>query len=53
MKITEKTLYDCYESFYRYTNMALVVCGDVDEESVLNTVNKALPQREFRDIPKF
>ena len=50
-KISEKTLYDCYDSFYRYSNMALVVCGDVDEEAVLDTVNKTLPISEESKAP--
>ena len=50
-KISEKTLYDCYDSFYRYSNMALVICGDVDEEAVLDTVNKTLPVRAESNTP--
>lgn len=50
-KISDKTLYDCYSSFYRYSNMALVICGDVDEEEVFETVNSALPEREFTEMP--
>ena len=50
-KISEKTLYDCYDSFYRYSNMALVICGDVDEEAVLDTVNKMLPVRAESNTP--
>lgn len=50
-KISEKILYDCYESFYRYSNMALVICGNIDAESVLDTVNKALPKRESKNAP--
>ena len=50
-KISEKNLYDCYESFYRYSNMALVICGDIDEKSVLDTVSKALPQRGLSRAP--
>lgn len=50
-KISEKTLYECYEAFYRYSNMALVICGDVDEKSVLDTVNEALPKRELSGTP--
>ena len=45
-KITPEILYECYRFFYRYSNMALVVCGDVDVQDVLETVNKALPERE-------
>ena len=50
-KISEKTLYECYESFYRYSNMALVICGDIDEEAVLEAVNRTLPKREKREAP--
>lgn len=50
-KITEKTLYECYESFYRYSNMALVVCGDMDTDSILSIVDKAIPQKEEQDSP--
>lgn len=45
-RITDKTLYDCYNSFYRYSNMALVVSGDVDPISVLEVVNKSLPEKQ-------
>ena len=50
-KISDKTLYDCYEAFYRYSNMALVICGDVDAELVLETVEKALPEMEAKSAP--
>ncbi len=50
-KISDKTLYDCYESFYRYSNMALVICGDVDYQKVLDTVNSTLPKREKTYAP--
>lgn len=42
-KITADTLYDCYNAFYKPSNMALIVCGDVDAENVLSTLNKNLP----------
>ena len=50
-KITPDLLGDCYESFYRYSNMALVVCGDVDADAVLDTLDRALPAREKKDQP--
>lgn len=50
-EISDKTLYDCYESFYRYSNMALVICGDVDYQKVLDTVNSTLPKRERTYAP--
>lgn len=51
-KISEKTLYECYETFYRYSNMALVICGDVDEEMVLDIVDSTLPKKEEMQAPK-
>ncbi len=50
-KITEKTLYDCYDAFYRYSNMALVISGDVDPDAVLVSVDTALPEKEKREAP--
>ena len=50
-KITDKTLYDCYEAFYRYSNMALVVCGDISEEKVLEAVERSLPARIDKKAP--
>ena len=42
-KITPKLLYRCYEAFYRLSNMALVVCGDVDEEVLISIADRVLP----------
>lgn len=50
-KITDKTLYDCYEAFYRYSNMALVVCGNISEEKVLEAVERSLPARIDKKAP--
>ena len=50
-KITDKTLYDCYDTFYRYSNMALVVCGDINEESVLEVVDRTLPKKDITSAP--
>ena len=50
-KITDKTLYDCYDSFYRFSNMALVVCGDINEDEVLKVVDRSLPKREQKCAP--
>ncbi len=41
-KITPKLLYQCHERFYKPSNMALVVCGDVDAERVLSIADKNL-----------
>ena len=43
-QITPELLYSCYNSCYNLNNMALFICGDVDEENVLNICNELLPQ---------
>ena len=50
-KISEKTLYECFETFYRYSNMALVICGDVDASAVFDIVDSTLPKKERREAP--
>lgn len=42
--ITEKTLYDCYNAYYRLDNMALVVCGRVTLEQVMAIADEHLPK---------
>ena len=43
-KITPKLLYDCYGTFYNLSNMALVISGDVE----LDTVIRIAPRRQKR-----
>ncbi len=43
-KITPELLYECYKVFYSLSNMALIVCGDVLPESVINIADKMLPK---------
>ena len=43
-QITPELLYDCYKKFYRLDNMALVICGDVDDKTILEIVNEHLPK---------
>ena len=50
-KITYKALYDCYDSFYRYSNMALVVSGDVDENEVLSIVDASIVGDKEKNTP--
>lgn len=38
-KITPKMLYECYHTFYKHSNMYLVVCGDTTANSVAQTIN--------------
>ncbi len=42
-RISADTLYDCYNAFYKPSNMALIVCGDVDAKAILSTVSQSLP----------
>lgn len=42
--ITDQTLYDCYRTYYRTDNMALVVCGDITAQTVLSIVDARLPK---------
>lgn len=41
--ITPKTLYDAYHTYYRLPNMALIVCGNVETETVLDVADRCLP----------
>ena len=42
-KITPKLLYECYNTFYRFDNMALVVCGNITPEEVVAVADRVLP----------
>jgi predicted Zn-dependent peptidase len=45
-EITDKTLYDCYHTFYRPDNMVIAICGNVDTDEVLDAVERIIPVRE-------
>ena len=49
-RITPEILRECYDAFYRLSNMALIVCGDVCEEDVVKIVDRVLPTAEA-EIP--
>lgn len=49
--ITPELLYDAYNAFYVPQNMNVVVCGNVEPESVIETVEKNL-SKEFLDRKK-
>lgn len=58
-EITDKLLYDCYNTFYNLHNMALVVVGNVMPKQVLDVCDRMLkdaPQleieRSFEDEPR-
>ncbi len=44
-KITPELLYKCYDIFYRMSNMALVICGDVKEADIIEIADRILPQK--------
>lgn len=43
-KITPELLYECYRVFYNPSNMALIVCGDVELADVIKIADKHLPK---------
>jgi len=49
-KITPELLYDCYYTFYNFSNMTLCVSGRADMEMVLDAVDRILPEREQKTI---
>ena len=42
-EITPEHLYRCYNTFYHLSNMALVICGDVDPDKVIAVADEYLP----------
>ena len=52
-KITAQTLYDTYHTYYRLSNMALIVCGDLTVEQVLAVADAHLPRkRAAGEVPR-
>lgn len=49
-KITPELLYDCYYTFYNFSNMTLCVSGRVTMEEVLEIADRILPEREQKKI---
>lgn len=50
-KITDQMLYACYHMFYQLSNMVLVVCGDVEPETVLAVCDRCLPEHAVSASP--
>lgn len=42
MKTTPQLLYKCYNTFYHPSNMALICVGDLDENDIMNMVEKCI-----------
>ena len=52
-RITPALLRRAYDAYYRLSNMALIVCGDVTEEEILQTVSETLGEcGEVAPAPK-
>lgn len=58
-QITDKLLYDCYNTFYNLNNMVLAVVGNVTPEQVLSVCDKMLEtapaleiERSFENEPR-
>lgn len=51
-EITDKLLYDCYNTFYNLNNMALAVVGNASVEDVLDVCDEYLKQAEPLSIEK-
>lgn len=52
-EITADLLYRCYHTFYRLSNMALVICGDVRDEDVLCIADAVLPNTQSQTLSVF
>ena len=50
-KISSEKLNVCYNAFYRKSNMALVMCGDIDENEVLSVLDEKLVEDDKRQAP--
>ena len=46
-KITEKTLYTCYNTFYHPENMFLVVTGNFDPNEIINVIEENQNKKNF------
>lgn len=51
-KITEKTLFTCYHTFYHPSNMFLVVTGNFNEEELLNSIVENQAKKKFKEHPQ-
>ncbi len=49
-KITDKTLYDCYRTFYNPSNMFVCLCGNFETEKVLKMIDERIKATETPTI---
>ena len=45
-KIDKNVLYQCYNTFYHPSNMAIVICGDFEPEKMITEIEKRLIPKE-------
>ena len=50
--ITDKLLYECYNTFYNLNNMVLAVCGNISVEDVISVCDECLKVRETFEIER-
>ena len=51
-EITDTLLYECYNTFYNLSNMALAVCGNVSVDDVLEVCDECLKENEVIEIER-
>ena len=52
-KIDKDVLYSCYNTFYNPSNMAMVICGDFEPESIINEVkSRVIPKENQTEIKR-
>ena len=49
-EITDKTLYDCYRTFYNPSNMFVCLCGNFNTEKVLSMIDRKIKQSDVPTI---
>lgn len=52
-RITPEYLYRCYNTFYQLSNMALVICGDVEYTKVIKIADEQLSPSPYKKIERY
>ena len=52
-EITPELLYQCYNTFYRLSNMALIICGRVECDPIIEVADRLLQAEEFSKINRY
>ena len=51
-QITPELLYTCYDAFYNPANMVLCVCGNVDENKIIEVLSKRMRKTEPEKVER-